>query len=127
LSGQPNFFLNEKIAVLRIRDVYTGSKIGMFPFRIPDPGSKRFRVPDPNHPKRNLNILNPKAVSKLSEIFSGMFIQDPVFFPSQIPAPDPVFRGQKKHKKNTGSRIPDPDPQHWKLAFDILSSFRTKN
>ncbi len=34
-------------------------------FSIPDPGFKRFRIPDPDPPQR---ILNPKIVSKLSEI-----------------------------------------------------------
>jgi hypothetical protein len=37
--------------VLRIRDVYPGSRIRMFPSpgsRILDPGSKRFRIPDPD-------------------------------------------------------------------------------
>ena len=43
-------------------------------FFIPDPGSRsrRFRIPDPDQ-----SILTPKSVSKLSEIYSGMFIPDP--------------------------------------------------
>jgi hypothetical protein len=53
-------------------------------------------------------------VSKLSEIWSGLFIPDPD--PDFLPIPDPGSRGQK----GTGSRvqgskrhrIPDPDPQH---------------
>ncbi len=51
-------------------------------------------------------------VSKLSEIWSGLFIPDPdpgsgsririlIFYPSRI-------QGSKRH------RIPDPDPQHWR-------------
>jgi hypothetical protein len=46
----------EKIAVLRIRDVYIGSLIGII--SIPDPGST----------SKNLSILTQKIVSKLSEI-----------------------------------------------------------
>jgi hypothetical protein len=79
--------------------------------RISDPWSKR--LPDP-HPHQRI-------VSELSEIWSGMFIPDPDldFYPSRIPVPG--FRGQK----GTGSRIPDPDPQHCGLigAVAFLCSF----
>ncbi len=46
-------------------------------------------------------------MSKLLEIWSGLFIPDPdldFFYPSRI-------QGSKRH------RIPDPDPQHWKISF----------
>ncbi len=33
--------------VLRIRDVYTGSRIRIFPSRISDPGSRVKKIPDP--------------------------------------------------------------------------------
>ncbi len=63
-------------------------------------------IPDPNffHPGsalKNLSILAQKIVSKLSEIWSGLFIPDPDhdFSPSLI-------QGSKRH------RILDPDPQH---------------
>ncbi len=39
-----------------------------------------------------------------------MFIPDPDL--DFLPIPDPASRG----KKGTGSRIPDPDPQHWFLS-----------
>ncbi len=48
-----------------------------FPSRIPDPGSKRFRIPDPYPLQRIQVFLNQKIVSKLSELWSGMFIPDP--------------------------------------------------
>ncbi len=55
----------------------------------------------PRSASKNLNILTQKIVSKLSEIWSGLFIPDPdpdFFYPSRIP-------GSKRH------RIPDPDPR----------------
>ncbi len=48
-----------------IRDVL--SRIRIFSFSISDPGSA----------SKNLSILTPKIVSKLSEIWSGLFIPDP--------------------------------------------------
>jgi hypothetical protein len=83
-------------AVLQIRDVYPGSYF--FPFQIPGqnffhPGS-RIRIKELN--------LTQKLVSKLSEIWSGLFrigIRDPN--PDFLPNPDPGSRGQK----GTGSRI----------------------
>ena len=76
--------------MLRILDVYPGSRIRIF--SIPDPGSA----------SKNLGILTQKLVSKHSEICFELFIPDPdpdFFYPSRIP-------GSKGH------RIPDPDPQH---------------
>jgi hypothetical protein len=62
-------------------------------FSIPDPGSKRF--PDP-HLHQRIYVFQP-IVSKLSKIWSGMFIPDLDFWP----IPDPGSRDQK----GTGSRI----------------------
>jgi hypothetical protein len=92
-----------------------------FFFSIPDTGSKRFRIPDPY--QRIQVFLTQKFVSKLSEIWSGMFILDPdlVFFTSRIPdpgiekAPDPGSRGQK----GTGSRIRNNLCIHINLSFRI--------
>ncbi len=50
---------------------------GFFPSLIPDPGSKRFPDPGSTSASKNLNILTQNIVSKLSEIWSGMFIPDP--------------------------------------------------
>ncbi len=76
------------------------SRIWIFP--IPDPGSKDSGIPDPARIKE-LKYFNPKIVSKLSEIWSGMFISDPDldFFNSSR------IQGSKSH------RIPDTDPRHW--------------
>jgi hypothetical protein len=41
---------------------------------LPDPGSKN--TSDPGSGSKNLSIFNPKIVSKLSEICTGMFIPD---------------------------------------------------
>ncbi len=72
----------------RIRGVYTGSRIRIFSIRI-----------------KEISILTQKIVSKLSEIWSGLFItdSDQDFYPSQIP--DPGVKQTKRH------RI--PDPEHW--------------
>ncbi len=56
------------------------------------------RIPDPHQ-----RILTPKIVSKLSEIWSRLFILDPD--PDILPIPDPGSRGQTQ-------TAPDPDPQH---------------
>jgi hypothetical protein len=70
-------------------------------FSVPEPGSKRFRILDLHFPSKNLKNLsnfNQKNVSKLSEIWSGMFIPDPEI--DFLPIPDFGSRGQK----GTGSR-----------------------
>ncbi len=75
---------------------------GMF---IPDPGSefypsliRIFSIRDPGSASKNLSILNQKFVSKLSEIWSGLFIPDPDFYPSRIQDPGvkkaPVHRSR---------------------------------
>ncbi len=69
-------------------------------FSIPDPGSKRFRIR-----VKDSSIFIPKIVSKLSEIWSGMFIPDPGSW--ILPIQD---RGSKRQ------RI--PDPQHcWAPSY----------
>jgi hypothetical protein len=65
-------------SVLRIRDVYSGSRIRIFPSRIQaqrDPGSRST--------SKNLNIFNPKNCLKALGILSGIFIPDPEFFSFQ--------------------------------------------
>ncbi len=76
-----------------------------------DPGSKFFPsyIPDPNifHPgsaTKNLSILTQNIVSKLSKIWSGLFVPDPDI----LPTPDPGYRGQKGTGSRTRSRIPNP-------------------
>ncbi len=83
--------------LLPIRYVYTGTRIRIFiPSRIrsqKDSGSQ-IRI------NKNLSILTQTVVSKLSQIWSGMFIPNPdLYF---FPIPDP---GVKK--------APNPDLQHW--------------
>jgi hypothetical protein len=56
-------------AVLRIRDVYPGSRIRDPSFSILDPGSRVDKVPDPDPHK--------KIDANFSKISSGMFIPDP--------------------------------------------------
>jgi hypothetical protein len=50
--------------------------------------------------------FNPKIVSKLEEIWSGMFIPDPRF--GFWVFTNPGFRIQRSKRQ----RIPDPEPQH---------------
>jgi hypothetical protein len=79
-------------------------RCGIQVLSVADPGClsriQMFSIPDPNlfHPGsririKKFNYLTQKSVSKLSEIWSGLFILDP----------DPVFYYQ--------SRIPDPGVQ----------------
>jgi hypothetical protein len=75
-----------------IRDVYPGSRVK----NILDPGSA------------SKNFLTPKTVSKLSKKISGMFFPDPDF---SIPDPD---------VKKAGSRIQDPDLQHWIQVSNLV-------
>ncbi len=84
--------------VLRIRDVYPGSRIRLF--FIPDPASER----SPSRIRlKEFLYFNPqktkKMVSKLWKIWSKLFIPDPDA--DFLPIPDPGSRGQK----GTGSRI----------------------
>jgi hypothetical protein len=55
--------------------------------------------------QRIIELLTQKLVTKLSKIW----VRDPGSGIRKKPIPDPGSRGQK----GTGSRIPDPDPQHW--------------
>ncbi len=73
--------------MLRIRDVYPRSRIRIFSIPVPVSASK------------NLGILTQKMVSRLSKLWSGLFIPDPDS--DFLPIPDPGSRGQK----GTGSRI----------------------
>ncbi len=88
--------------VLRIRDVYPGSRIRLF--SIPDPGSwipdpwsqiRTASIPDPGSSSKNLSILTPKKAKK-------WFLSSKKYDPgcsSRIPDPDADF---------LPSRIPDP-------------------
>ncbi len=72
-----------------VADLGCLSLIRIFPSRIPDLGSQRFRI----HPKsaaKNLCIFNTgNGFQNLLEIWSEMFIPDPDFFPSWIRIPNP--------------------------------------
>jgi hypothetical protein len=58
---------------------------------VADPGCltriRIFSIPDTGSAAKNLSILTPKIVSKLSEIRSGLFTPDPD--PDFLPIPDP--------------------------------------
>ncbi len=70
-----------------------------FPSWILDSRSRAKKIPDPESGSawKKFKYFNPKIVSKLSEIWSGLFIPDP----------DPDFIPDPRVKK-----APDPDPQH---------------
>ncbi len=79
-------------------------------FSIPDPWSGVKKVPG-SAPKKNLSILSHKIVSKLSEIWSGMFSLDLDL--DFLPIPDPRVKMA-------------PDPQHClnqQLIFEKKSAF----
>ncbi len=76
--------------------------------RVADPGSdffpsriRIFPIPDPGSASKNLSTLTQKIVSKLSEIWSGLFIPDPDPGSGSWFFNHPGSRGQK----GTGSRI----------------------
>jgi hypothetical protein len=77
-------------SVLRIRDVYPGSRILIFTH----PGS---RIPDPKTATKERGEKKIDVIPFYQCCGSGMFIPDPVFYPSRIP--------------DLGSRIPDPKKQ----------------
>jgi hypothetical protein len=63
--------------------------------------------------QRIIELFTQKIVTKLSKIW----ISDPGSEIRKKPIPDPGSRGQK----STGSRIPDPDPQHWLVTtFEVF-------
>ncbi len=76
-------------SVLRIQDVYPGSRIQ---------GQKDSFIPDPYKV-----FLTQKTVSELSEKWFGMFIPDPEssFFPSRIRIPD----AEVKKSLDSGSQM----------------------
>jgi hypothetical protein len=95
--------------VLRIRDVYPGSRIRLF--SIPDPGSE-LSIPDPGSTSKNLSIFNPKKWFLSSRKYDpgcSSRIPDPDADFLSIPDPRSRIQRSKRH------RIPDPDPQHWIL------------
>jgi hypothetical protein len=76
--------------VLRIRDIYPDARyrIRIFPYRIPDPGSKKKRIADPQ--QRIGVFLTPNIVTDLSEIRFRDVYHGSAFFPhSGFPDPDP--------------------------------------
>jgi len=94
---------------------------------IPDNTSYRIRlfsIPDPNclHPgsaSKNLSILTPKKWFLSSRKYDpgcSSRIRMLTFYPSRIPDPGV--------KKGTGSRIPDPDPQHWYSVIHLSTIIR---
>ena len=82
------------LSVSRIRDVYPGSMIRLFSSLILDPNFFH-----PGSASTNLSILTQKMVSKIQEIWSGLFIPDPD--PDFLPIPDP--RVKKAPDPGSGS------------------------
>jgi hypothetical protein len=67
------------------------SEYGTLPASVEDPGFlsriRIFPIPEPGTASQNLSLLTQKWVSKLSEIWSGLFIPDPDL--DFLPIPDP--------------------------------------
>ncbi len=75
-----------------------------------------FSIPDPGSASKNWSILAQKMVSKLSEIWSGLFIPDPNF----LPFLDPWV------KKTPLSRaLTRPNQLHWTTEHDSHLSWST--
>ncbi len=95
--------------MLRIRDVYPGSRIQLF--SILDPGSElspsRIRI-------KILSVLITKNgfYSKLYKICSGLFIPDTGSWCWLSTHPESRIHGSKRHR--------NPDPQHWFLEIYII-------
>jgi hypothetical protein len=92
--------------VLRIRDVYSESRIRIY--SIPDPN---FFHPGSRTRIKEIKYFNPKKWFLSTQKYdpcclSRIRLPDPD--PDFLHIPDPGSRGQK----GTGSRIQDPDPQH---------------
>ncbi len=126
-------------AVLRIRDVYPGSRILIFTHpgsRIPDPKTatkergekKKFHTFLCDHKfHKNVNyfsfeVLKKKIGSNFQRIkelftqkfaskFSKIWVRDPG---SEIRDPEKTYSGSRiQGSKRHRILIPDPDPQHW--------------
>ncbi len=69
-------------------------------FSIPDP---HISIPDPRSASKNFSILTQKMVSKLEEIWSGLFIPDPD--PYFLPIPDPGSGSATATLSLTGENI----------------------
>ncbi len=100
--------------VLRIRDVYPGSRIRIF--SIPDPGYRVEKIPDPGSgtASKNLSILTQKLFLNSWKYYPGCSsrIRILIVYPSRIPDP-----GVKRHRT--------PDPQHCRyLVFIVLCLIR---
>ncbi len=88
-------------SVLRIRDVYSGSRIRISPCRIPD-----LKDPGFGSASKNLSIFNPKTSfydlgNVIRDVNPGSRIKIRIFS-----HPGSRIQGSKRH------RIPDPDQQH---------------
>ncbi len=66
--------------------------------------------------QRIVEVFTQKIFNTLKYMGLGSEIWDPRSGIRKKPIPDPVSRGSKRHRIG-GSRIPDPDPQHWILVF----------
>jgi hypothetical protein len=135
--GQFRFLTHAFEVVLRIRDVYPGSRIPDLGSRISDPGSRipdlGSRISDPGSRIPDYRTFNPKKCHyALKNIGLGSRIRNPrsgirnpgskILDPrsgknlSRIPDP-----GVKK-ATDPGSWIPEPDPQHWFEDLPLCSS-----
>ncbi len=102
---------NFKYVVLRIRDVYPGSRIRSF-FH---PGS-RIRIEEFKY----FNSKNCFLSSRKYDPGCSSRIPNPEF----LPVPHPGSSGQK----GTGTRIPDPDPHHRNyLVYVSVPMLKNKN
>jgi hypothetical protein len=57
---------------------------------------------------------------KMFNMLSNIWVWDPESGKKPIPDPGSQIQGSKRH------RIPDPDPQHWKIAVNV-DLFNKKN
>ncbi len=87
-------------------------------FSVADPGClsriRFFSILDPGSASKNLSILTQKMASKLSEMWFGLFIQDPDGYGSWLF----TLPGSRISNQDPGvKKAPDPGPQHWIFLF----------
>jgi hypothetical protein len=106
-GDKPAIGRGAKLAALyaeRERKKAEGKHGVLYPTRIPDPGSKRFRILDTDPRQRISVFLTQKLFLSFRNFDPGCSSRIRIMIFTHTVA---QIQGSKRH------RIPDPDPQHW--------------
>ncbi len=93
-----------------------GTKFSPFRIRI-------YYFQDPGSASKNFIILTPKIISKLSEIWSGLFLPNPD--PDFLAIPDTWSRGQKSTRSRIRIRNTGRIRSHYTILVNCELNFRT--